>query len=133
MTYACMHTHIHIYIHKIYMLLLPSSDYSFRMEGLFRYNSSKRIPLPMQETEVQSLGQEDLWEPRQPNSEFLMENPWIENGRIQSMGLQKSWHNLWLNNNKCVYSHIYIVYIHIHTYTIKYCSIITQATTWVKL
>ena len=48
----------------------------------------------MQETEVQSLGQEDPLEEEMAthSSIFAWEIPWTEEpGRLQSMGSQKSW------------------------------------------
>ena len=48
----------------------------------------------MQETWVQSLGQEDPLEKEMANHSSIpaWETPWTEEpGRLQSMGLQKSW------------------------------------------
>ena len=46
----------------------------------------------MQETQVRSLGQEDLLEEEEANHSSILtwEIPWAENaGRLQSMGLQR--------------------------------------------
>ena len=54
----------------------------------------QRIHLPMQETWVGSLGQEDLLEEEMatPSSILAWEIPWTEErGKLLSMGLQKSW------------------------------------------
>ena len=51
----------------------------------------------MQETQVQSLGQEDPLEKEMAthSSVLAWEIPWTEEpGRLQSMGLQKSWTQL---------------------------------------
>ena len=55
----------------------------------------KNLPA-MQETQVQSLGQEDPLEkgPATHSSIFAWEIPWKEEpGRLQSMGLQRVGHN----------------------------------------
>ena len=53
----------------------------------------------MQETQVQSLGQEDLLEKEMAthSSILVLKIPWMEEpGRLQSLGLQKNW--TWLSN-----------------------------------
>ena len=53
--------------------------------------------LSMQEMQVQSLGQEDPLEKEMATHSSILawEIPWTEEtGGLQSMGLQKSWHNL---------------------------------------
>ena len=56
----------------------------------------KRLPT-MQETQVQSLGQEDLLEKEMAthSSILVWKIPWMEKpGRLQSMGSQRVGHNL---------------------------------------
>ena len=63
--------------------------------------SSKEPPLPMQEIQVQSLGQEDSLEKEMATHSSILawEIPWIEEpGGLQSMGVAKSWTRR-LNNN----------------------------------
>ena len=51
----------------------------------------------MQETQVRSLGQEDLLEEEEANHSSILtwEIPWTENaGRLQSVGLQRFGHDL---------------------------------------
>ena len=55
----------------------------------------KRLPT-MQETRVQSLGQEDLLEKEMAthSSTFAWKTPWMEKpGRLQSMGSQRVGHD----------------------------------------
>ena len=71
--------------------------------GLLWWLSGKEC-LPMQETWVQSLGQEDPLEDEMANhsSALAWEIPWKEEpGRLQTMGLQKSW--TWLRNKYCTF------------------------------
>ena len=61
-----------------------------------------RIHLPMQETQVRSLGGEDPLEKEMatPSSILAWEIPWTEKpGRLQFMGLQRVRHDLATNNN----------------------------------
>ena len=63
-----------------------------------------RICLPMQETWIQSLGQEDLLEKEMATHSSILawKILWTEEpGRLQSMEFQRVGHNLttWLNNN----------------------------------
>ena len=56
-----------------------------------------RTPLPMQETQIPSLGREDLLEEEMAthSSVLAWEIPWTEEpGGLQSMGLQRVGHNL---------------------------------------
>ena len=67
---------------------------------LSRWLSSKRMCLPMQETQetrVRSLGWEDPLEEEMATCSILAQKtPWTEEpGRLQTMGLQKSW--MWLS------------------------------------
>ena len=60
-------------------------------------HSRKRTHLPMQETQVPSLGQEDPLEKEMAThfSILAWEIPWIEeSGWLQSMGVTKESHNL---------------------------------------
>ena len=60
-------------------------------------SGKKRICLSMQETWVQSLGQEDPLEKEMATHSSILarEIPWTEEpGRLQSMGSQKSWTRL---------------------------------------
>ena len=55
----------------------------------------KRLPT-MQETQVQSLGREDLLEKEMATHSSILawKIPWMEDpGRLQSMGLQRVGHN----------------------------------------
>ena len=64
------------------------------IEGLPWWLSDTRILLPMLETRVWSLGQEDPMEKEMATHSSILawEIPWIEQpGRLQSTGFQKSW------------------------------------------
>ena len=64
------------------------------MEGFPGGSSGQRDHLPMQETWVRSLGWEDALEEEMATHSGVLawEIPWKEDpGRLQSMGLQKSW------------------------------------------
>ena len=57
----------------------------------------KRIHLPIQQTRVQSLSQEDPLEKEMVtnSSSLAWKSPWTEEpGRLQSMGLQRTGHDL---------------------------------------
>ena len=61
-------------------------------EGLPRWLSGKRTHLPMQETQVQSLGQEDPLEKEMATHSSIpaWEIPWTEEaGGLQSMGWKR--------------------------------------------
>ena len=73
---------------------LPSANCLRNMNSLVA-QTVKRLPT-MQETRVQSLGQEDLLEKEMaPHSSILAwKIPWMEKpGRLQSMGSQRVGHN----------------------------------------
>ena len=62
--------------------------------GLPQWQCGKRIPLPMQETWLRSLGWEDPLEEETCSSILAWEIPWTEEpGRLQSMGSQRVRHD----------------------------------------
>ena len=64
--------------------------------GLPQWHSGKRIPLPMQETWLRSLGWEDPLEEETATCSSILawEIPWTEEpGRLQSMGSQRVRHD----------------------------------------
>ena len=94
---------IYIFLHICIYLHIPPIYINGRYCATWDSQVSQhlRICLPMQETWIQSLGQEDPLEKKMEihSSILAWEIPWTEEpGRLQSIGSQKSDTTWWLNN-----------------------------------